>query len=319
MYILGAGMAGCLAGILNNDAIIFERSVSPDTMLVHKALLRFRSDKIGKICGVDFEKVIVRKSIHYENKEYRTPTLRLANLYSKKVSNGYYSRSILDLADAERYIAPENFHEILLNKCKDRIRYNHKVISISKESLKFTTYEISRLDTAIISTIPMNVLCGLIGIKETSIIKNIEFHQSAIHVTRYRIRNCSIFQTVYYPDPSTTVYRASILRDLLIIERMIADEILSYPEDEDEQIIQSLGIQLDDLEPLDESQQLGKIAPIAEDARKNIILHATMNFNVYSLGRFSVWRNILLDDVYEDILKIRQLSNKPKYDVYLNS
>jgi len=36
-------------------------------------------------------------------------------------------------------------------------------------------------------------------------------------------------------------------------------------------------------------------------------------YNVYSLGRYATWRNILLDDVYHDINVIKQLMDSDGY------
>jgi hypothetical protein len=48
-------------------------------------------------------------------------------------------------------------------------------------------------------------------------------------------------------------------------------------------------------------QDYGKIVPIDEYERQKFILWATDNWNIYSLGRYATWRQILLDDVMKDI------------------
>jgi hypothetical protein len=40
----------------------------------------------------------------------------------------------------------------------------------------------------------------------------------------------------------------------------------------------------------------------------------TTRFGIYSLGRFATWRNILLDDVLNDIFRIREMMNGTDYD-----
>lgn len=312
MIILGAGMAGCLAGVLNPNAVIYERSRFKDDVPVHRAVLRFRTNKIAKICGMEFEKVIVRKSIYHDGKEYRTPTLKLANMYSRKVSGGYYSRSILNLEDVERYIAPENFHSILLGFCNDKIVYDSNVTRITGNSIWTTPGKKGeRSGIPIISTLPMPVLlsvvCGM------TYEKGVVFRKKKIRVMRFRLGNSDIFQTIYYPDPYLNVYRASIIRDLLIVE------CVNNGNFNVDIVLESFGLEMADVTYCDEGEQLGKIAPIPEEQRKELILKLTMAYNIYSLGRFSVWRNILLDDVYEDILKIRKLIDNPRYDTYLYS
>jgi len=313
VYILGAGMAGCLAGVLNSDAILLEQAPSKGEIPTHKALLRFRSDKIGKICAINFDKVAVKKSIYYDGREYRTPDLRLVNLYSKKVAGGYYARSILDLSDVERYIAPEGFHEMLLKRCAGRIHYGCSVTALNREVIRLadTRDPVERVGEPVISTLPMPIMCKIVGRDHA-----VEFWQEYINVIRYRVKNCNIYQTMYYPDPSIAIYRASVLRDLLIIEA-----VKNAPNDEaaDQLVFESLGIRKSDVELMDYSKQMGKIAPVPEDFRKDTILNLTIRFGVYSLGRFSCWRNVLLDDVYDDALKIRSFIDRPMYDVVLAS
>ena len=63
------------------------------------------------------------------------------------------------------------------------------------------------------------------------------------------------------------------------------------------------------------SQKYGKIVPIDESVRKNFMFEATQQLAVYSLGRFACWRNILLDDVYDDAFKIRRMLTQHHYDI----
>jgi hypothetical protein len=65
MYIVGAGMAGCLAGVLNPTATIYEAAESFQQN--HDAVLRFRDDQVSKQVGIPFKKVKVRKGIYATN------------------------------------------------------------------------------------------------------------------------------------------------------------------------------------------------------------------------------------------------------------
>lgn len=315
MYILGAGLAGCIAGILNGDAVILEKAKSADEIPAHKALLRFRSDKIARIAGVEFDKVVVRKSIWYDGKEYRQPTIRFANMYSRKVSNGYFERSILNLNDAERWIAPDNFHEILLQRCKHQIQYGSQVSYINENKITVDGSGLMYLDragSAVISTLPLPFVCKLLGIET-----ELKFEQKPICVRRFRLANCNLYQTIYYPAPDFSVYRASIIRDNLIIEyfedRSDAGEI--------DIIFNNFGINPADIISTAGrvSKQQGKISPVDDRMRKELIFKMSVERGVYSLGRFGVWRNILLDDVYEDVLQIRRMIGKTDYDNKLAS
>jgi hypothetical protein len=52
---------------------------------------------------------------------------------------------------------------------------------------------------------------------------DLEFQRAPIHVARYRVPKCAVYQTVYFPRPETSVYRASITGDLLIVEHVASD------------------------------------------------------------------------------------------------
>ena len=44
--------------------------------------------------------------------------------------------------------------------------------------------------------------------------------------------------------------------------------------------------------------------PIDESKRQKFIFEMTTRYNLYSVGRFATWRQLLLDDVVEDIQKV---------------
>jgi len=54
------------------------------------------------------------------------------------------------------------------------------------------------------------------------------------------------------------------------------------------------------------SQKYGKITPIDEKIRQEFIFEMTTRYNLYSVGRFATWRQLLLDDVVGDIQKVEQ-------------
>jgi hypothetical protein len=51
-------------------------------------------------------------------------------------------------------------------------------------------------------------------------------------------------------------------------------------------------------------QRFGKIAPIPERDRRQFILAMSDRNDIYSLGRYATWRNILLDDVVQDVKRV---------------
>ena len=93
--------------------------------------------------------------------------------------------------------------------------------------------------------------------------------------------------------------------------------IAEYIDEPDEyNFFQSFGISRNDCVKIEKSNQRhGKIAPINDDWRKSFIYDLSINHNIYSLGRFGTWRNLLLDDVLKDINVLKKLmKNNIKYE-----
>tara|TARA_R110002020_G_scaffold90683_6_gene220857 strand:+ start:15425 stop:16330 length:906 start_codon:yes stop_codon:yes gene_type:complete len=293
MKIYGAGLAGLLAGCHFQRATIYEAGDKLNQS--HKAVLRFRSNEVGESVGIDFDKVKVHKGIW--DGDFVEPNIRYANWYSEKVIGRLADRSIWNLETVERFIAPEDFLLELAEKCEGRVKWNHKV----------TPEEMKDSSVPAISTIPMMVTGEMLGIKQVALHWP-EFNSAPIVVERFRIKDANVYQTIYYPSPATSLYRASITKDLLIAE---------YIDEPDEyNFFQSFGISRNDCVKIEKSNQRhGKIAPINDDWRKSFIYDLSINHNIYSLGRFGTWRNLLLDDVLKDINVLKKLmKNNIKYE-----
>ena len=58
------------------------------------------------------------------------------------------------------------------------------------------------------------------------------------------------------------------------------------------------------------TQEYGKIRPIDEQLRKQFIFEMTTKYNIYSVGRFATWRQLLMDDVVEDLQIIENFLEK---------
>jgi hypothetical protein len=292
MIIIGSGLAGCLASALIPGSKIYEpKHATPK----HKAILRFRSDQIGKALGIPFKKVTVHKGIWHNDHPVQLAPKYIVR-YARKVSQKITDRSIIHQETVERYIAPDNFHEILLDMA-GTISYNYDTLNLYGDD--FHTHKIS--------TIPMEVLCDLFDIP----IKINTMISDPIYVSRYDIPDCDIHMTNYYTGTNTSIYRASISGNEIIIES-------SFPIDgEDINIIkQSFGLDaVPFYQQLFNYEQLnGKITSFDDKDRKNIIFQLTKVHGIYSLGRFAIWKNIVLDDVYKDILRIKEWSNQSEYD-----
>ena len=142
-----------------------------------------------------------------------------------------------------------------------------------------------------------------------------EFANQGIIVDRYRVLNADVFQTIYYPSPNMATYRASITGDLLIIERTRAMTQMEFID-----VLGSFGLGNIDVSLIeqDHTQRFGKIRPIDDATRRNAIFSLTQDHGIYSLGRFAVWRNVLLDDVVSDAAVIKRLIAGGNYSASLH-
>lgn len=290
--IVGAGLAGLIAAHAFPRSCILEAQAEP--LSIHKALLRFRSPSVGELTGIEFKPVRVHKGI-WLNGGFQTPDIRNANLYSQKVLGRLADRSIWNLDSVTRYIAPMDFYERLIDSVGHRIHWN-------------TPFDAEKRATgnAVISTMPLNLLAAQHGIFSEE-----EFHRAPISVERYTIEGADVYQTIYFPTAKHSLYRASITGDLLICE------FAGNPAgDWTAELFAAFGIHRDDKVTLIDSgiQNYGKIAPINEASRQSAITKLTTDHNIFSLGRFATWRNILLDDVVHDIAVIKQLINATNYE-----
>lgn len=290
MKIIGAGLSGLIAGSLFHNATILEASERGKNE--HRAVLRFRTPNIGDALGIDFRPVTVRKGVWFDGR-FVAPDIRMANWYARKCTGRVMDRSIWNLESVTRWIAPENLIERLIDRLASRIRW----------SCEFD-FGLANLDDGpIINTAPMNIVRDQLHLTRRSP----QFQYEPIVVERYRVEDCDVHQTIYFPDPCTPLYRASITGDLMICEYTNAPDPHWVPAE-------AFGISRRGVEPLDAARQsYGKIAPIEEGWRRSFIRALTEQHNIYSLGRFATWRNILLDDVLKDITVIKKLIASDSY------
>jgi len=305
MMILGAGLSGLIAATQIPDAVVLE--ANSEEMLSHRAVLRFRSDVLSRMTGIPFKKVTVRKSI-WSNGQHCAPNLQLANWYSLKTNGGVLDRSIWNIEPVERFIAPENLQQQMAAMIGPRIKWKRQV----------EYHMFKDMPTPIISTIPMPVLLSMLVPLPNPVSAEPEFKHQAICVDRYRVPGADVYQTVYFPDHDTNVYRASITGDLLIVERRKPMAIIGDPQPM--KMLEPFGLKMSDVTPIDENhvQRYGKISPIDDRWRRDMIHHLTQQFGIYSLGRFAIWHNILLDDVAHDVAVIKRLIQQGPYSAALH-
>jgi hypothetical protein len=298
--IVGGGLAGLIAAHAWPQAAVIESAPGP--VESHKALLRFRTDAVARLTGIEFRKVRVRKGI-WGDGQFVAPSIRVANLYAQKVLNSarLADRSIWNIDPVDRFIAPESLYEQLVDTVGKRIEWNQRA----------DFKQLSRIGQPYVSTAPLPTVMGVLDPEPCL---SPSFERQPITVKRWRLRGSDVFQTVYFPDGDTSMYRASITKDLLIAEFACRPASVDLYVD---LLGSAFGIDLGDWEPLpDVEQRYGKIEPIPDDVRKRILFWLTQKHHLYSLGRFATWRNILLDDIVDDIAVIKRINrNSTGYDL----
>ena len=303
MKIVGAGLAGLLAAHAWPQAEVLEAAREPHA--AHHALLRFRTDAVARLTGIDFHPVTVRKGIWFGGK-FVQPSIGMANLYSRKVLGGLTAdRSIWSLEPVQRWIAPETLYEQLVENVGARVQWGAPFDFLAPR------------DEPIVSTAPLPVIARTLGLSIPQ-----PMHRAPIRVDRWRLNNAEVYQTIYFPSPETAVYRASITGSLLIVEQIVAgQEKKSWPDWLPE-ILEAFGIS-----PIDSEltavdaveQKYGKIVPLPDAERKALLHELTARHGIFSLGRFACWRNLLLDDVVQDIAVLRRLMRASAYDRQLHA
>lgn len=293
--IIGAGFTGLLAAHVWPTAQVLE--IAPAPAQRHKALMRFRTDAVSHLMGIEFRKVIVRKGIYYQDR-FVTPTIETANLYARKVVGRIVDRSIWNLKPVIRYVAPENFYDQLIDAVKSRIHFGQPYFPAQMA-----------IESSVINTAPLPMILTHHPIRP-ELSDQVQCRKLGIRVRRWRVPHADVFQTVYFPSPGTPVYRMSITKDLLIVEEVhnTIGEIWAGDREVTSLIQHAFGVEMDALEFLDDTEQsYRKVDELSATLRKQVLLELTARYQVFSLGRFATWRNVLLDDVIQDINVIKRL------------
>jgi hypothetical protein len=304
--IVGAGLAGLITACKFTREDIYEAG---SRGLNHKALLRFRDESVSDLTGIKFKQVTVRKGIWNDHMLLDQCDIQLANLYSRKVTGNYSGRSIWDLATCQRYIAPNDFYDRLVRRHGSRIHWDRAI----------RPGEIVRGEGArVINTAPLPVMMELCGMQKQA--DTFAFNHSSIHVDRYQLpEGADVYQTIYFPESDVRVFRASITGDVLIVESVRGggtqddfDWALQAGE-ELEYVVHAFGLKCSLLKLESVDQKYGKIVDLPREKREAILYELTRDFNVFSVGRFATWRNILLDDVVKDLSVVERLLAASQY------
>lgn len=290
-------MAGLLAGnvLRRFNPVIYEaQSELPNN---HAALLRFRTDIASVATHIPFKKVKVQKVIDCLGQVTNVPNLKYSNMYSKKVTGSVLSRSINNLDTVERYIAPPLFIPMMATGLN--IKYGEQ---LKPENLEFMKGGKSH---PTISTIPMNIMMDLVGWKKKPEFKYHEIWSIWGEISSPEI---DVYQTAYYPHEADPFYRISITGNQFIAE------YIKEPDDNFDRELTTACCQTFGFSPKFKGgnleikhQKYGKLLPIDEKVRKEFIAYLTSEYNIYSLGRFATWRQLLLDDIVKDLIVIEKL------------
>lgn len=302
LTIVGGGLAGLLAAHAWPQAKILESSEQPKAE--HKALLRFRTDAVARLTGIDFHRVTVRKGIWFGGK-FVQASIGMANLYAQKVTGALTGdRSVWNLEPVERWIAPEDFYEQLVANVGNRITWACPVdFTARAEAMKRNPVDM------LINTAPLPIVLKALS---PPVAQFPGFKRAPIRVSRWRVKEADVYQTIYFPHPEEQTYRASITGSMLIVESMTLKpgEMLRAAN-----VLHAFGLKAGDVTPIDNvEQKYGKIVPIADEYRKRLLHELTAVHGIFSLGRFATWRNILLDDVVQDIAVLRRLMRVSGYE-----
>lgn len=303
--IVGAGLAGLIAACHFKDATIIDAASGP--MATHQALLRFRTTAVSELTGIPFKQVTVQKAISGPDGLKTTCSIKDSNEYAYKVSGGVTGRSINNLEPVVRYIAPDDFYERLIGRHHKRIHWGVPLTS------KFL--EVNKAD--IISTAPMPVNLTAAGIEHGTTFGS--FSKAPIDVWRCKLKCPSdVYQTIYFPQADRLLFRASITGDTLIVESLQSlpqgrrcTGLVSYHD-----VWEVFGLhasQLDLASAITSTQPFGKIVDMPKADREALMHELTNAHSIFSLGRFATWRNILLDDVVNDIERIDRLIHASEY------
>jgi hypothetical protein len=296
IVILGAGLSGCLAAEMfkAHDVTMVAPPSSSVGLQNHKAVMRIKDPTMAMILGVVAKKILVSKGIRSKGEFVPYASIRDSNLYSLKLYGYIGNKSILDTKTVERHLMVGE----IVPRCKV---IPSSILRIKKGSILLKGQKVLEYDFCI-STLPMFVNCKLTGLSKL----NQLFNTAEITILNWPlgIPTSNTYQTIYYPDLETPLYRAT-LQDGTIISEIIGG---TYWHDKIRKELEaSFGILLAS-EPEAFTQKNGKMHSIDETARKKIIYSLTDKFNLFSLGRYSIWKQIRADDLLSDVNTIVSLS-----------
>lgn len=310
--IVGAGLAGLIAGNLINGASILE--VSEAVPNNHSAVLRFRTSIVGDTLDIPFRNVkMIKAMMPWRN------AIADQLAYSYKCTGTATIRSAItaDATVQDRWIAPDD----LIDQLYKRISKN---IGLGVNWTGRDDVRNYPSDCPIINTMPMPVLMKMLKWEQIPEFKYV--HGFNINCT---LTNVDAYVSLYVPT-NEPFNRISLTGNKLtieysypfIVEGDVANyryQLLGKVNDHINEALEHLGVAWRQTKVTSvelKNQKYSKILPIDDEIRKRFIMWASDKFGIYSLGRYATWRpGLLLDDLINDIRVIKKLiGGKSQYD-----
>lgn len=319
--IIGAGISGAIAynALRSYKPTIYEGAAKRPCLDRHKAIMRIRDSKTALLLGCEVEKVKVNRMALWNGELTDRCTIQMNNEYSIKTAGDIRDKSIQHLGVVERLLIKGDIETPISDTCYEHCLehvqkhypddYFSDVLDIHfyKPNVK-QPFIANKFDT-IISTIPLAVMCKACGIE---IPEGTKFETYPITVLTGEIKiDCNIHQTVYVPEDHHNCYRVTIEGKKLMME------CVEHPNAEEIDLMLSLfGLTTYEVSDLEShTQNHGKMTKVDEDVRRNLIYTLTDEFNIYSFGRFGIWKPIRTDHLIGDIEKIKRMISAGKYAI----
>ncbi len=296
--VLGAGLAGIVAhGAFASYApqIYDARPQGQTGLSQHHAVMRLRDPNLGAVMGCDMEEIQVTKEIFSNGSLHREATIADNNLYSRKVSGIISHRSLNSLGQVRRYLlkgqvsAPGIFFSHKLKA----ILPNRKLVFDNNSQTVEVSYDVC------ISTLPMPYVLSILGQD-----LGVEFSSYDIYIAKGKLNfDSAVHQTVYFPEPQFDIYRATLEG-----QEFIAESMAKIDDAQIEKVLAIFGLRGEDFGNIDAyEQKQAKMVPVDDALRRMVILELTEKHNIFSLGRYAIWKPIRSDDLPTDINRIKSI------------
>jgi hypothetical protein len=305
LVILGAGLAGTIASsaFRGYNPTVYEAKPDVGALDNHKAVMRIRDPEVGNLLGCNLKPIKATKEVWFKGQLHQQASIQMNNLYSQKAYGCIGRRSLNSLGTVDRYLIEGTVKPV-------HCEYGKVVTHIDAGKIHFSTgsHRTKSMYDICISTIPMPTLLMTLYGEYSDVFKTEE-----IYVCEYKLYDIksTVHQTIYFPEEQYPMYRATLQNDKLIVEA-----IEGFGEQHEGIIAEAFGLKRTDFShESDTTQKAGKLIPIDEDVRLSTIYKLTNDHNIYSFGRYAIWKAIRTDHLLKDIDLIKRMMNaKTKYD-----